>query len=198
MGNPFEKVGNKKELLRKKEENEVENIADKLGKKIDGGIKEAVIAFRLNGFRTDGSCEGHLDWGYPYPWVDIVAPTRDDARCKELQKKYQEKRSLAPAETKEGLSFDAKIAEEEKEIENKLERLLDEFYKNRGGERLIGIKRYASWHRIQPVGVEEFKVVKSDKKLTDKEKQKRKEFLDKSQKEMESFVAFLDKKFKEN
>jgi len=41
----------------------VEQIKDKLGKPIDAGIKEAVIAFQCLGFETRQSCEGHPDWG---------------------------------------------------------------------------------------------------------------------------------------
>lgn len=50
---------------------EVNQWTDGLGKPIDAGIKEAVIALNLLGFKTRQSCEGHLDHGYPYPWVDF-------------------------------------------------------------------------------------------------------------------------------
>ncbi|HSX14708.1 MAG TPA: hypothetical protein VLE72_02250 [Candidatus Saccharimonadales bacterium] len=49
---------------------EVDQIADKLGTPIDDRIKETVVALKLNGFETSGSCEGHLD-GFPLPYVDI-------------------------------------------------------------------------------------------------------------------------------
>ncbi len=49
----------------------VEQITDKLGKPVDEGIKETVAAFIASGFATDGSCEGHLDGGLPYPWIVI-------------------------------------------------------------------------------------------------------------------------------
>lgn len=52
-------------------EQEIESITDGLGKPIDNNIKQAVIALRVYGFPTTGSCEGHLDWGLPYPWIDV-------------------------------------------------------------------------------------------------------------------------------
>lgn len=48
-----------------------DNIVDNLGKKIDDGIKEAVVILTKIGFKTSASCEGHLNWGFPFPWIDI-------------------------------------------------------------------------------------------------------------------------------
>ncbi len=39
----------------------IETITDRLGLEIDEGIKEVVIAFLVNGFPTQQSCEGHLE-----------------------------------------------------------------------------------------------------------------------------------------
>lgn len=46
-------------------------LTDGLGYPIDEGIREVVVALNLLGFRTSQSCEGHLDGGHPYPWVDF-------------------------------------------------------------------------------------------------------------------------------
>lgn len=48
-------------------------VVDKLGKKIDEGIFDTVVALNMLGVVTRASCEGHLDWGVPHPWVDIEA-----------------------------------------------------------------------------------------------------------------------------
>lgn len=53
---------------------EAEVITDALGKRIDPAIRGTVVALRVHGFATQGSCEGHLDHGLPYPWVDIESP----------------------------------------------------------------------------------------------------------------------------
>jgi len=46
-------------------------ITDGMGYPIDDGILETVVALNLLGLRTCQSCEGHLDDGLPYPWVDF-------------------------------------------------------------------------------------------------------------------------------
>lgn len=60
-------------------------VTDKLGKKIDKGIFETVVALNVLDIHTVGSCEGHIDWGVPHPWVDIEAS---------LSQKYQIHRYL--------------------------------------------------------------------------------------------------------
>jgi hypothetical protein len=50
----------------------VTRIADRRGKKIDPGIMDMVLALNASGIRTTQSCEGHIDWGFPYPWVCVV------------------------------------------------------------------------------------------------------------------------------
>lgn len=46
-------------------------IGDGLGYPIDEGIKHVVVSFNLCGLKTSASCEGHLNWGLPYPWIDL-------------------------------------------------------------------------------------------------------------------------------
>ena len=53
---------------------EVETMIDGLGKEVDEGIVEAVTALRAFDFPTEASCEGHIECGCPYPWVDIEVP----------------------------------------------------------------------------------------------------------------------------
>lgn len=50
---------------------EVDELVDGLGRPIDAGIKKIVSVLRLIGFHTTASCEGHMDRGLPYPWVQI-------------------------------------------------------------------------------------------------------------------------------
>lgn len=49
----------------------ISNLADKLGMPIDENIKTLLIGLWVNNIETTGSCEGHLNWGEPFPWVDI-------------------------------------------------------------------------------------------------------------------------------
>ncbi len=60
----------REELLRQIEA-EVERTADRLGYPIDPGIKGLVVMLKAFGLSTTASCEGHLDHGSPYPWVDV-------------------------------------------------------------------------------------------------------------------------------
>ncbi len=46
-------------------------VTDRLGKHIDKGIFDTVVALNILGFDTEQSCEGHLDHGLAYPWIDI-------------------------------------------------------------------------------------------------------------------------------
>lgn len=46
-------------------------VTDTLGTKIDAGIFDTVVALNMLGIPTKQSCEGHLDWGVPYPWVAL-------------------------------------------------------------------------------------------------------------------------------
>lgn len=50
---------------------EIESITDGLSLPIDDLIKPIVIALRLWGLPTSGSCQGHANWGLSYPWIDI-------------------------------------------------------------------------------------------------------------------------------
>jgi hypothetical protein len=45
------------------------HVTDKLGKEIDTGILDTVVVLNMVGATTTASCEGHLDWGLPFPWV---------------------------------------------------------------------------------------------------------------------------------
>src|SRR5262245_2130702 len=52
----------------------IDSLEDQLGKPIDHGIRETVAILQLLGLHTRASCEGHLDWGLPVPWVDLYVP----------------------------------------------------------------------------------------------------------------------------
>lgn len=60
-----------KQALWGKTEEKVDQFRDALKMPIDKGIRETVIVLNVLGFTTSMSCEGHLDRGLPYPWVDI-------------------------------------------------------------------------------------------------------------------------------
>lgn len=112
---------------------EVEQIADELGKPVDEAIKESVVAFLASGFSTTGSCEGHLDHGTPYPWVEVYASEPEG--WKESEQKQQEWREANQA---------SRAA---------MQSLLEEFYENRTSDaetrlKMAGIGVFGAY-RIQ-------------------------------------------------
>ncbi len=71
-----------------KEKASVDKITDRLGLKIDDGIKDCVIALRLLGLNTTASHEGKID-RYPIPYIDLASPNigkfmekRDEIICR--------------------------------------------------------------------------------------------------------------------
>lgn len=70
---------------------QVDTWVDGLGKGIDSEIKDTVIVLNLLGFKTDGSCEGHIDKGVPAPWVDFTVKDQElDALSQQWNAIYQE------------------------------------------------------------------------------------------------------------
>ena len=51
---------------------EFSHVTDKIGRPIDEGIFEIVVALNMLGVHTRQSCEGHLDHGFAYPWVALL------------------------------------------------------------------------------------------------------------------------------
>ena len=68
-----EQEKSKKEIVWKQKQQEIDEIVDLNGKGIDEGIKETVVAFNINELPTSNSCEGHIDHGLPYPFVEVEA-----------------------------------------------------------------------------------------------------------------------------
>lgn len=78
------------------------HLTDRLGCPIDEGILEMVVALNLLGFQTCQSCEGHLDEGHPYPWIDFhtgecpawYGQAQEDA-CREGQSAEEEEAAIS-------------------------------------------------------------------------------------------------------
>lgn len=52
-------------------------VTDQMGQRIDAGILAPVVGLNLLGFHTSASCEGHLSWGCPYPWIEFYQDVAD-------------------------------------------------------------------------------------------------------------------------
>jgi hypothetical protein len=68
---------------------DVDRWIDPTGCTVDDEIKEIVIALNLSGIKTTASCEGHLDHGEPFPWVDIAIDMREAEKI-EQEMSYNE------------------------------------------------------------------------------------------------------------
>lgn len=69
----------------------VDNVTDGLGMPVDEGIKKAVVALNILKFETVQSCEGHLNWGLPYPWIALQP---DQEKVKLLSELFRKKDTL--------------------------------------------------------------------------------------------------------
>lgn len=67
-------------------EREVSRLTDRLGMPIDKKIRPLVIGLRSLGITTQMSCQGHLGWGCPHPWVDF--PIQELPRVERLLRQY--------------------------------------------------------------------------------------------------------------
>ncbi len=71
---------NQKEQAWKHFADQLGNVTDRLGKPIDSGIFDTVVALNLFNIHTTQSCEGHLDGGIAAPWVEMQTPETDELR----------------------------------------------------------------------------------------------------------------------
>jgi hypothetical protein len=105
-----------KQVQWEMKQEEINKITDALGKEIDEGIKETVIAFNLLGIHTRQSCEGHLDEGVAAPWIDILSP-----ESRKLFPKIEELREKLDTLSEEMSGFE--------EIEDEYGRTMEEYEK---------------------------------------------------------------------
>src|SRR5574337_784377 len=213
----FEKKNNPQEKHRIWDEKHalVDRIIDGLGKHVDRGIKETVTAFMVHDIPTNASCEGHLDHGLPYPWIDVPGSTP------ELEEKEQEiitllqagangaenledLKSKNPSLWKKVSAFEDEEQAYRYKIRSKIDALLSEFYADRKtantGLRIKIVDSPTEFH-LEPtkgkkIGKENWEKFNAFfEQLTLEEKQS---FLEENRKEMEAFTAFLKKKFFES
>src|SRR4051812_35177425 len=106
-------------------EEKFKRVADRLGRPIDDGIFKTVVALNVLGISTRMSCEGHLDHGLPYPWVDIEPETLSETKQEISEAEAQEYRKKAML------------------LQQKLFQYLSEFYSNRtvSYDRIITLQR---------------------------------------------------------
>ena len=195
-------------------ENEVETWIDGMGKRIDPKIKNTTIALNILGFHTDQSCEGHLNWGNSYPWVDFSLNSEDiellfnqagaisearDAEEKRLIEKYSSFRDVYASEESAELKklssqYHQMIRTIKQRAQSKLTRLqflIEQFYENHHVPYdrmliLIPIDSQLLNYRLQSLGA-----LWADSRTEEEKAEKLKEY----QKEMSLFTNFLTECF---
>jgi hypothetical protein len=146
----------------------LEQLTDRTGKGLDAGIKESVAALMAHGFPTIQSCEGHLDWGLPYPWIEIRAPAPNGWRNDHQKEQWWRRENLI--------------------YQQKMLVLLSEFYRHRrlpfDAQLSLAAQGFGGF-RLCSAGAEILTLLSLDE---------RKSKLRLYQKEMSDFTAFLKKK----
>ena len=71
-------IQTQKEQRWKEVENEFSGVTDRLGREIDEGILDTVVALNVLGINTIQSCEGHMDHGTGAPYIDVAAKDTKD------------------------------------------------------------------------------------------------------------------------
>lgn len=65
----------------------INEVTDGCGLPVDEDIKKTVVALNALNFETIQSCEGHLDWGLPYPWVSLRPDQNNETLTIDLHRK---------------------------------------------------------------------------------------------------------------
>jgi len=170
-------------------------MTDKLGKPIDAGIFDTVIALNLFNIHTTQSCEGHLDYGIAAPWVEIQSPETDELSSlrtsahkladtiETLEYEDRPDEELAPL-YQEIQRLDREVRRPQLEELQKVMRLLTEFYQNKQVpyDRLLTIRG----NRIEAQGAP-FQAIIAPEERNQK--------LLAYQAEMKAFTTFLKNKY---
>lgn len=185
---------------------QVETIVDGVGEPVDEGVKEPVVALKTHGFGTKSSCEGHLDWGYPYPWIEVgsqlsEADNRISSRFsvlkKSLRKERTEGQKMSDADKVEFEELVNKQAVENEEALQRLDELLVEFNETLD-DKSVGLELvYRDWSgaRLQSMGVDTSSVRTLKEELAKIPKEELENKLRLYQGVMQSFGLFLKEKY---
>ncbi len=178
----------------------MKRITDGLGMEIEPGIWDTVKFLKAHDFPTYASCEGHIDRGMPYPWVDIGDFLTEDKRFQELDAKvtYDEATDSQidnrTPEEREEHEAKANQAQERNKLESqRIKELLEEFYSQAESAIRLTLEQ-GGWNsvRLQPENVPEGKPDEIREKLTEAEIESK---LREYQAEMKRFTDYLKNKF---
>ena len=170
---------------------QVDKWGDGLGMPIDSGIKETVIILNLLGVKTSSSCEGHIDRGLPYPWINL--DNNKDSRFvwEKINKVQKQIRELQESNNKENSQelfaqnryLFSQLEQSSQNVITPIYSLLEKFYdqKNIKYDTILQFS-FKSFPRMHSLGVN-----RQDVRSPDEKKNKLKEYQD----EMNDFTDFL-------
>jgi len=170
----WEKEQAEKQLQDIKEE--MEKITSPLGKPLEKKIKKAVILLNAFGIRTSASCEGHLQKKQNLAQKQNIIAPYIVVRSKIAQaKNWEENEQLKERIKKQNAFFYAKT-----------KRLLKLFYQD---------KKTPVKQKLLLKTIDSYGAFRLEGKIKNSSAQKQKEQLQRCQKEMGRFAAFLKKKY---
>lgn len=175
------------------------HVTDQLGKGIDEGILETVIALNVLGIETTASCEGHPERGTGAPWIDIEARSGSE-QSRQVARLFTQAHEAYEQQTLPSARIEALFATAHQEKERvkrlhlaqrqKLMEYLAAFYEQRhvSFERLLVIhpRDTTGRARLESQGADFQNVAPLDT---------RKQKLHVYQEEMQAFTAFLKQRF---
>lgn len=168
---------------------DVDTWGDGLGYPLDEGIKETVIVLNLLGFETAQSCEGHQNWGQPFPWVYFKYK---DPIYDELAKKYEDIDPLSENYGEEIVKvseqMDNVIPLQIQEIQP-LNDLLDEYYSTAKKEPKWFVLPGANIYFLYPIDFEIAEVRQGEERAA---------MLEVYRAEMKDLTEFMKNKFYNN
>lgn len=196
---------------------QLDHVADKLGKPIDAHIKETVAAFMANEFPTYGSCEGHVEECFdkkiklrPYIAVGLDEPRQRFIGESEIKERIAAEYAISAEdleendaaeraywdhiheqdvpETPEYLAIRAK----NEELQQSIQWILEAFYQNRQTNEDTKL----TVERIGPAGHFRVTIAKENpKEVPDADIEKHKQQLLAEQEEVRALTQFLKERF---
>ncbi len=194
---------------------EVDRIVDMLGEGVDENIKECLVAFRVANIPTMQSCEGHVDNGLPVPWILVGNDGQPDERYIGQSEVFQEvadERGVSFEDVKRSIDLDGYYEAMRRVMSNgetqqykeweasneqltaKMRNIVKEFYQNSGELEDEGVKIKIDDNFVGGIcrvysGQQDYKDL--DENLTDDERVKLQERLEKYRTEMNRFAQYL-------
>ncbi len=203
----MEKIGLKeKQLVWDRYVTAVDRAVDGLGTPIDDGIKEALIALKVNGFGTLASCEGHIDRGLPYPWVAIGSQLAEENSYTKSRFAALKKVALVERRGGEKMS-DSDRSEFQELLETEmaanyesyiqLQTILSDFFEFEAIDNptLVIEKGPRNIGRLRPANVIEGNLQQLKEKLAKMSPEDVENALDHYRSDMENFARFLKRQF---